>query len=160
VAVFQDRLEITSSGSLHFGLTAEKLFEPHESLPWNPLIARVFHRRGLIESWGRGTLKIAELAAKAGLPRPEIEEGGGCVVTRFRAGTAGRSGPDLGDLPVRQRRILQALAGNRRMATRQLAAELGVDTRPIRRDLSTLKGLGLVENAGRGAGSVWFSVTS
>lgn len=39
VAVYQDRLEITSSGTLHFELTSEKLFEPHESLPWNPLIA-------------------------------------------------------------------------------------------------------------------------
>jgi ATP-dependent DNA helicase RecG len=52
VAIHQDRLEITSSGTLHFGLTAEKLFEPHESLPWNPLIAHVFYRRGIIETWG------------------------------------------------------------------------------------------------------------
>jgi ATP-dependent DNA helicase RecG len=54
VAIYQDRLEITSAGSLHFGLTPEKLFLPHESQPWNPLIARVFHRRGIIESWGAG----------------------------------------------------------------------------------------------------------
>ena len=33
VAVYDDRLEVTSSGSLHFGLTPEKLFAPHESLP-------------------------------------------------------------------------------------------------------------------------------
>ena len=37
VAVYDDRLEVTSSGTLHFGLTPNKLFEPHESLPWNPL---------------------------------------------------------------------------------------------------------------------------
>ena len=49
-----DRLEVTSSGRLHFGLTPEALFEPHESLPWNPLIARVFYLRGIIEQWGRG----------------------------------------------------------------------------------------------------------
>lgn len=72
-----------SSGTLHFGLTAEKLLEPHESLPWNPIIARVLHRRGVIKQWGRGTLKMAELAAKAGQPRPEIEEVGGCVMVRF-----------------------------------------------------------------------------
>ena len=40
IAVYDDRLEFTSSGSLHFGLTPEKLFGPHESRPWNPLIAR------------------------------------------------------------------------------------------------------------------------
>ena len=42
IGIYDDRLEVTSSGTLHFGLTPEKLFEPHESLPWNPLIARVF----------------------------------------------------------------------------------------------------------------------
>ena len=45
IAVYDDRLEVTSSGSLHFGLTPEKLFAPHESRPWNPLIARTFYRR-------------------------------------------------------------------------------------------------------------------
>ena len=51
-AIYDDRLEVTSSGSLHFGLTAEALFQPHESLPWNPLIAGVFYLRGIIEQWG------------------------------------------------------------------------------------------------------------
>lgn len=45
--------EVTSSGTLHFGLTPTKLSEPHESLPWNPLIARTIYRRGIIEEWGR-----------------------------------------------------------------------------------------------------------
>ena len=36
IAVYDDRLEVTSSGSLHFGLTPEKLFAPHESHPWKP----------------------------------------------------------------------------------------------------------------------------
>src|SRR5690606_26241607 len=35
VGVFDDRLEITSTGTLHFGLTPEMLYLPHESLPWN-----------------------------------------------------------------------------------------------------------------------------
>lgn len=72
VAIYDDRLEVTSSGPLYFGLTAEALFAPHESLPWNPLVARVFFRRGVIESWGRGTIKMMELIQQAGLPTPEI----------------------------------------------------------------------------------------
>ena len=79
VAIYDDRLEVTSTGCLHFGLTPEKLFAPHESIPWNPLIADAFYRRGIIERWGRGTLKMAELAAAAGLPRPEIEDDGGVL---------------------------------------------------------------------------------
>ena len=86
IAVYDDRLEVTSSGSLHFGLTPEKLFEPHESRPWNPLIARTFYRRGIIEEWGSGTLKMADLASSSGLPIPEIEDDGGAVTVRFRHG--------------------------------------------------------------------------
>ena len=33
IAIYDDRLEVSSSGSLHFGLTAEALFKSHESLP-------------------------------------------------------------------------------------------------------------------------------
>jgi len=86
IAVYDDRLEITSSGSLHFGLTPENLFGPHESRPWNPLIARTFYRRGIIEEWGSGTLRMAELTSSAGLPVPEIEDVGGTVTVRFRHG--------------------------------------------------------------------------
>lgn len=84
IAVYDDRLEVISSGSLHFGLTPAMLFGPHESRPWNPLIARTFYRRGIIEEWGSGTLRMAELMSSAGLPIPEIEDEGGTVTVRFR----------------------------------------------------------------------------
>lgn len=84
IAVYDDRLEVISSGSLHFGLTPAMLFGPHESRPWNPLIARTFYRRGIIEEWGSGTLRMAELMSNAGLPIPEIEDEGGTVTVRFR----------------------------------------------------------------------------
>ena len=86
IAVYDDRFEITSSGSLHFGLTPEMLSRRHESRPWNPLIARTFYRRGIIEAWGSGTLRMAELTRSAGLPVPEIEDDGGTVTVRFLHG--------------------------------------------------------------------------
>lgn len=64
VAIYDDRLEITSTGALPFGLTPEALLRPHTSQPWNPLIANVFFRRGVIEQWGRGTLKMVELTGR------------------------------------------------------------------------------------------------
>lgn len=157
VAIYDDRLEITSSGTLHFGLTVEALFEPHESLPWNPLIARVFYRRGVIESWGRGTIKIAELMTLAGLPRPDIEETGGCVTVRFRPS---RYVPPLRvakDVPERQRQVLAVLADKSDgAAVREIAEALGAKvTRTIREDLAALKALGLVRNSGWGRGARW-----
>jgi len=67
-----------------FGLTPEQLKEPHDSRPWNPLIANAFYRRGIIETWGRGTLKIIELTQSAGLPDPEFKSEAGHFVVIFR----------------------------------------------------------------------------
>jgi len=77
-------MEIISPCELLFGLTPEILYQPHESKPWNPWIARVFYRRGLIETWGRGTLKIASLMQDAGLPVPVLHENTGCVLMTFK----------------------------------------------------------------------------
>ena len=70
IGVYDDRLEVTSSGTLHFGLTPEALFKPHESLPWNPLIARVLYRRGIIEGICSPTRdgRDARLEGAAGQP--------------------------------------------------------------------------------------------
>ncbi len=84
VAIHDDRLEVISTGTLHFGLMPDPLFAPHESISWNPLVADVFYRRGIIDRGGRGTLKMAEAATAAGLPQPEIKDAGGCVTVRFR----------------------------------------------------------------------------
>jgi hypothetical protein len=51
VAIFDDRLEITSTGTLPVGITVADLKREHTSKPRNPLIAEVFYRRGLIERW-------------------------------------------------------------------------------------------------------------
>ncbi len=84
IAIFDDRLEIWSTGLLPEGITIEELKRKHESKPRNPLIADVFHRRGLIEKWGRGTNTIIEEAKRAGCPEPEFEEISGAFVVGFR----------------------------------------------------------------------------
>ena len=163
LAVYDDRLEVTSTGPLHFGLTPGDLFEPHESRPWNPLIARTFYRRGLIEEWGRGTLKMAELATSAGLPRPEIEEHRDCVTVRFRRAdyvpTKGRGG----DVIKRQEAILSLLEGaTDGLAFREIVAGLVTDAseRQIKRALAGLRDRGLAKSTGRGPGARWRRILS
>ena len=70
VAIYDDRMEIVNPGSLRFGLTPETLTEPHESRPWNPLIANVFYRAGIIEQWGTGTLNIIDWCRENHNPDP------------------------------------------------------------------------------------------
>ncbi len=157
LAVYDDRLEVTSTGGLPFGLTPDKLFDQHESRPWNPLIARVFHRRGLIEEWGRGTLRMAEFALEAGLPRPEIEDSGDCVTVRFRRpkGTNRRS--ERG--PAGRQDTILAMLGTAKegLSLRALQARLPVDTttRQVKRALAHLRERGLAQASGRGPASRW-----
>ena len=160
IGVYDDRLEVTSSGSLHFGLTPGALFAPHESLPWNPLIAGVFYRRGIIERWGRGTTRMAELADKAGLPRPEIEDAGGCVTVRFAPGGYMPPRTVQRSVSERQRAILSILHdASAGLALREIVRLLGNgddDRRRVRRDLAQLRGLGLAVTTGHGRGARWW----
>lgn len=167
VAVYDDRLEITSSGALHFGLTPEKLFAPHESLPWNPLIARTFFRCGIIEQWGRGTLKMAELTDAASLPRPEIEDIGGCVTVRFRhektpvrlaAESRATGWSRMNDPDERQRTIYHLLSrADHPLALREIRAQLPpwVSARQVKRTLARLRERGLIVSTGHGVSARW-----
>lgn len=85
VAMYDDHLEITNPGGLHFGITPEKLTGPHESRPWNPILANVFYRAGIIERWGTGTLNIIDWCADNGNPQPEWSERAGSLVVTFKS---------------------------------------------------------------------------
>jgi ATP-dependent DNA helicase RecG len=161
IALYDDRLEITSAGALHFGLTPEALFQDHESLPWNPLVARVMYLRGIIEQWGRGTLKMAELMEGAGLPRPDIDARAGSVVVTFRA--TGYAAPTRvsQNLTDRQRRILELLAGEKWGLSRShFRRELNPSPRDweLGEDLTYLRQLGLIRTSGHARGAKWFLV--
>ena len=124
VAIFDDRLEISSTGLLPFGLTVDDLKRNHQSQPRNPLLANVFYLRGLIERWGRGTQKIVELCVQAGHPEPEFEESAGQVIVRFIP--RGYTPPHRvsHDLTERQRRILHILRDGQRLRSMELRAQL------------------------------------
>lgn len=157
LAIFDDRLEVTSTGPLPFGLTPENLTRPHQSRPWNPLIAGALFRRGIIETWGRGTLKMVELAQAAGLPAPEFEATRHHVTVRFRAGeyvTPTRVGHDLSAV---QQRILTVLAELGPASLGQIKQHLGGDVpeRTLQDNLQMLKGLGLIDLSGTRRAARW-----
>ncbi len=74
VAMYDDHLEIINPGTFHFGLTPDKLIHRHASKPWNPIMAEVFYRTGIIEHWGTGTLNILDWCKENQNPSPKWEE--------------------------------------------------------------------------------------
>jgi ATP-dependent DNA helicase RecG len=156
-AIFDDRLEIWSDGTLPFGLTPEDLKRAHRSLPRNPFIVNAFYLRGLVEEWGRGTQMIVNLCVRAGHPEPEFVAEGNAFGVRFLP--SGYIAPHrvVHDLTERQREILQVLARRGRTTFAEVRGELSSppSDRSIRNDLMHLRQLGLARLEGRGRGAQW-----
>jgi ATP-dependent DNA helicase RecG len=157
IGIYDDRLEITSVGHLPFGLTPSDLKRPHTSQPWNPLMASVFFRRGLIEQWGRGTLRILELTEEAGLLEPEFEQRGGEVVVRFFA--MGYVPPTRvsREISQLQKELLEILArtGRARLAEIERSVDSSVPRFVVQENLQALRSLGLVQLEGRARTARW-----
>ena len=65
VAIYDDRLEVTSPGGLYNGLTYEEVMNGHSKLR-NKGIANVFSQMGLVEAWGSGIKRIFNCARDVG----------------------------------------------------------------------------------------------
>ena len=52
LAIFDDRVEVWSAGRYPNGITPESLTRWYLSVQRNPIIAEVFYRAGLVETWG------------------------------------------------------------------------------------------------------------
>ena len=120
--VYDNRLTLWNAGNLPEKLSIEQLFQAHESIPRNPLIAEVCYKVGYIDSWGRGVEKIADACKEAQLPNPQfIERAGGILVELSR--TADELGNQLGNT---KETILNEIKDNPKISGIQLAEKLGV----------------------------------
>jgi ATP-dependent DNA helicase RecG len=157
LAIYDDRLEITSPGPLRFGLAVEDLFVPHESKRWNPLIASVFYRQGIIESWGSGTLKMIELNRSTGIPAPEFVATRHSFTVRFRPSAYRAPTRVETDLSLLQQTILNTLAESGPLPLRQLLELLPESTplRTVQNNLQILRALGLVNFSGNARAARW-----
>ena len=90
------------------------------SMPWNPIIANVFYRAGIIERWGTGTLNIIDWCAENGNPAPTWQEQAGSVYVTFLPAalpdtlqvTGKVAGEVTGEVAGEVRRLLEVLGTN------------------------------------------------
>ena len=86
ISVYDDKIYVYNDGIMPANLkTTEKLYGKHSSKPFNPKLAQIFFKSGMIEAWGRGFDKIKEACAKydnAPLPEYDISENGIMVLCR------------------------------------------------------------------------------
>ncbi len=93
---------------------------------------------GLIDSWGRGTVRIIEACKEAGLPEPELtERDGGFLVTLYKDNLTGEQLVKLG-LNARQIKAVQYVKEKGAISTSKYVEEFSVSERTARNDLSEL----------------------
>lgn len=73
VALYDDRLEVTSPGMLLNGVSIKKMMEGY-SKPRNRAIAYAFAYMKIIEKWGSGIPRMLRECKEYGLPKPEFQD--------------------------------------------------------------------------------------
>jgi len=161
VAMYDDRLEIGNPGNLPFGLTPEALRAPHDPKPWNPLIAQVFFRSNVVESWGTGTLNMIDWSRQSGAPDPEWEEAAGSVSVVLRPVPLRKPESELEslrpDLTKLQREILEILVRRGPVSLSEIRSQMppGVPERTVQNNMRVLRRIGLAAFSGAGPATRW-----
>lgn len=106
----------------------------------------VFHRRGIIETWGRGTLKIASLMQAAGLSVPTLQERTESVLMTFLL-PHNRGSVNVG-VNVGVNGLLTYIQANPGQRAGEMAVTFAVTQRTIERWLKQLKAQSLIEFKG------------
>jgi ATP-dependent DNA helicase RecG len=114
------------------------------------------YRRGIIETWGWGTLKIARLMLEAGLQPPAFSSREGAVVVIF--GLPGKSLPATSAKTTPGKtavEILRLLKADPALSVPQLAQKLGKSDSAILRAIRRLRESGRLERVGPDKGGHW-----
>ncbi len=151
ISVYDDKLMVWNEGTLPDDLTIEDLKRKHSSRPHNPILANAFFKGGLIEAWGRGTIKIINECKKAGLPEPIIEISyGGISVTILKNLFNDKNLLTKG-LSTRQIKAINYLKENKQITNKKYQDLCKVSKATATRDLSELfEKYELIERTGEG----------
>ena len=176
VAVYDDRLEVTSPGGLYNGLTYEEVMNGHSKIR-NKAIANIFSQMGLVEAWGSGIKRIFNAAKEYGLLEPKFQE----FDNMFRVELFRSSLPmtlenkSIGEASEKHRRnigetsekqetvdfnstqleILKLLMENNRLSAVKLAEKIGVASRNIENNIKKLKELDIPVRHGSPKNGYW-----
>ena len=159
VAVYDDRLEVTSPGGLYNGLTYEEIMNGHSKIR-NKGIANIFSQMGLVEAWGSGIKRILNAAEEYGLPKPRFQEFDNMFrVELFRNNSMTETEKKFGEdsekswrkdgdktekirnyeLTDIQKKIVNLLLSDKQLSAAKIAEQLDMGSRSIEKNIKKLK---------------------
>ena len=165
VAIYDNRLEVTSPGGLYNGLTYEEVMNGHSKIR-NKAIANIFSQMGLVEAWGSGIKRILNAAKEYGLPEPKFQEFDNMFrVELFRNSLPmtsenkhiGETSEKHGivELNSTQQEIVKLLLENNQLSAAKLAEKIGVASRNIESNIKKLKEFGILVRHGSPKNGYW-----
>ena len=159
VALYDNRLEITSPGMLMNGVTIEKMKEGYSKIR-NRAIANAFSYMKIIEKWGSGIPRIIRECQEYGLPEPElIDFDGDFRINMYRQPSliqAGTIGTIIGiKVTSPEERVLTIMKQNARVTQKELQKELGNSLRTIKRMIAELQDKGYIVRSGNNRSGEW-----
>ena len=148
VAIFEDKVEITSPGKLLPDIDFSDMLSG-QSNTRNKTLAPVFKRMGIIEQWGNGLRIISDEMKNY----PEIEmiwsePGISFRVTFFKKNYREMSGEMSGE-------IIELLKKDKDITIPEIAKMIGVTERTIERKISVLQKMELIQRIGPKKGGHW-----
>lgn len=157
VALFDDRLEVTSPGMLDGDITIEKMKAGLSKIR-NRGIAAAFSYMNVIEAWGSGIPKMFREAEEYGLREPElIDMGSDFRVNLYRkaAETDGNGviAPKAND--TNKAVVLNLIHENPKITQKELAEKMKVSLSTIRRLMDELQKNGKIERKGSSRSGSW-----
>ena len=172
VALFDDRLEVTSPGMLLNNVTISKMMEGY-SKPRNPAIARAFAYMKIIEKWGTGIPRLFEACEEYGLPKPElIDFDGDFRVNMYRKAesvigvngvttqaTQATQGTTQAELSEDDKAVLMSIAEDPHITQKEMAAKLDWKIDRVKYYLNKLKRKGIVKRVGTSQNGHWEVLT-
>lgn len=163
VAIFDDRLEVTSPGMLLNNVSIKKIMEGY-SKPRNPAIANAFAYMKIIEKWGTGIPRIFRECREYGLPDPELIDFDGDFRVNMYRNTAIDYSPRVNDrvndkvndrVNEIEEKILKFIDNDPAITITQLSMELELSRKTIAAKLKTLKEKKMIERVGSSRKGYW-----
>lgn len=167
VAVYDDRVEITSPGMLYGGLTIAQIKEGGSKIR-NRCIAEIFSRMKIIESWGTGIKRMISSCKEYGIREPELLEIGDSfrvnlyrpsfeeVHQKFTKSSPKSSPKSLSPiLNPTQQKIVDMIMDNPRITQSAIAEKLSLTTRAVKKSIKELTDKGIIERIGAARGGTW-----
>lgn len=158
IRIFDDRIEIWNPGGLPEGLTVKKLKGRHESIPQNPLVAKMFFMIKYIEQWGTGVNKMMQQCKKEGLPEPRFEDTKSSFIVTFRKSKIKLENLQKLGLNQRQREIIEYLRKEKTVTSTKYSELSAVTDRTARNDLTELVKKHILIRMGRGKRDAYYEL--